>query len=35
MKIALKHQTTVKIFNGCLNYQAILAFASQEFNVPA
>lgn len=34
MKIALKHSATVKIFNGYLNYQAILAFASQEFNLP-
>jgi hypothetical protein len=35
MKIALKNQSVVKIFNGDLKYEDILAFASKEFNILA
>ena len=33
MKIALKHQNTVKLFNGILTFEAITSFATQEFKV--
>jgi len=33
MKIALKHQNTVKIYNGLLNFEAISSFAVEEFKI--
>lgn len=33
MKIALKHQSTVKIYNGSSNFEELASFAAKEFKI--